>query len=119
MLYSSKNWLVTLAQIEPTRNCRIGLAMPGYRRRAIFARIDIVRNGAMLTTFGPPKNGLSQWRDTMKIICDVAGRLSSIPAVQLIKEMALALGIAITVEGVASITDWGLTLLGGAPWPAR
>jgi hypothetical protein len=55
----------------------------------------------------------------MKFVCNVAGWLSSIPAVQLIKEMALALGIAITVEGVAKITDWGLSLLGGAPWPAR
>ena len=58
-------------------------------------------------------------RDIMKIVCNVTGRLFSIPAMQLIKEMALALGIAITVEGLASITDWGLTLLGGAPWPAR
>ena len=53
----------------------------------------------------------------MKIVCNVAGRLSSIPATQLVKEMALALGIAITVGGMASITNWGLTLLGGPPWP--
>ena len=55
----------------------------------------------------------------IKIVSNFVSRLSSIPAMQLIKEMALALGIAMTVEGVASITDWGLALLGGAPWPAR
>jgi len=38
-------------------------------------------------------------------------------AVRLIKEMALALGIAIGAEGLAKMTEIGLTLLGGQSWP--
>lgn len=52
----------------------------------------------------------------MKFVCKVVGWL---PTAQLIKEMALALGIAITVQGVVEITGWGLSLLGEAPWPVR
>jgi hypothetical protein len=56
----------------------------------------------------------------MRPFCNLVGWRSSIPtAVQLIKEMALALGLAIGAEGIAKITEAGLTLLGGAHWPLR
>jgi hypothetical protein len=37
-------------------------------------------------------------------------------AMRLIKEMALAFGIAIGAEGIAKMTEYGLTLLGRS-WP--
>jgi hypothetical protein len=86
-----------------------------WRRQGRSSRRDIVRAGAMLT-FGHRTNEYLGRRNKMKFVCKVVGWL---PTAQLIKEMALALGIAITVQGVVEITGWGLSLLGGAPWPVR
>jgi hypothetical protein len=59
-------------------------------------------------------------REKMRIFCNLIGRHSSASkTVQLLKEITLALGIAIGAEGLAKITEGGLALLGGAPWPIR
>jgi hypothetical protein len=56
----------------------------------------------------------------MRIFCNLIGWHSSASkTVQLLKEIMLALGIAIGAEGLAKITEGGLALLGGAPWPIR
>jgi hypothetical protein len=46
-------------------------------------------------------------------------RIVAAPRAVLIKEMALALGIAIGAEGLAKMTEIGLTLLGGQSWPVH
>jgi hypothetical protein len=51
-------------------------------------------------------------RGKLEILC----RIVAAPRAVLIKEMALALGIAIGAESLAKITETGLTLLGNA-WP--
>jgi hypothetical protein len=47
---------------------------------------------------------------------EILSRIVAAPKAVLAKEMELALGIAIGVEGLAKMTETGLTLLGNA-WP--
>jgi hypothetical protein len=78
------------AEIEPGRNCRIGLQ-----------RVPCCLRGAL------------DLRGKLEMLC----RIVAAPrAMRLIKEMALAFGIAIGAEGIAKMTEYGLTLLGRS-WP--
>jgi hypothetical protein len=57
--------------------------------------------------------GALDLRGKLEMLC----RIVAAPrAMRLIKEMALALGIAIGAEGIAKMTEYGLTLLGQS-WP--
>jgi hypothetical protein len=83
-------------KIEPARNCRIGLRRVG----------GIVSNCS--------RGGPGILRENLRILRII---VAAPRAMRLIKEMALALGIAIGAEGLAKMTEIGLTLLGGQSWP--
>jgi hypothetical protein len=82
-------------EIEPERNCRIFL----QRVRGI---VPCCLDGALAL------------RGKLEILC----RIVAAPRAVLIKEMTLALGIAIGAEGIAKITEIWLTSL-GRTWPVH
>jgi hypothetical protein len=86
-------WSDGAPSLNPERNCRVGLR----RERGIVPCC---------------------WREALDLRgkLEILYRIVAAPRAVLIKEMALALGIAISAEGLAKMTETGLTLLGNA-WP--